>query len=118
MVDADSQDRNLILEALSQIGTRTLKPLNQALAISLQDKNPQVRKNAIRDLTRIYDVMSQISQMLWYVLEDSDSDVKATAKWAIDQLNVQMQMPVRFDNHARSPQGTVSVEQSYAESGE
>lgn len=116
MVDSDSQDHGLILEALSQIGTRSLKPLNQALTISLQDKNPQVRKNAIRDLTRIYDVMSQISQMLCYVLEDSDSEVKETAKWAIDQLNIQM--PHRLDLHARPPQGPVTVEQSYAESGE
>ncbi|MGH2416537.1 MAG: HEAT repeat domain-containing protein, partial [Microcystaceae cyanobacterium] len=45
MIDSDSQERSLILEALSQISTRTLKPMNQALAISLQDKNPQVRKN-------------------------------------------------------------------------
>jgi len=116
MIESDSHDRTLILEALSQVGTRALKPLNQALAISLQDKNPQVRKNAIRDLTRIYDVMSQISEMLNYVLEDADSEVKETAKWAIDQLNIQM--PARPSLHARPPKGSVTVEQTYAESGE
>jgi hypothetical protein len=116
MIETDSQERTLILEALSQISTRTLKPMNQALAISLQDKNPQVRKNAIRDLTRIYDVMSQISQMLAYAIEDSDGEVKETAKWALSQLN--LQMPARIDLTPRVPQGSVTVEQSYSESAE
>lgn len=95
MIDSDSYERSLVLEALSQISTRTLRPMNQALAISLQDKNPQVRKNAIRDLTRIYDVMSQISQMLCHAIDDSDEEVQETAVWALNQLN--MQMPVRPD---------------------
>jgi hypothetical protein len=96
MIDSDSQERSLVLEALSQISIRTLKPMNQALAISLQDKNPQVRKNAIRDLTRIYDLMSQISQMLRHAMDDSDADVQETAKWALSQLNLQM-TPTRLD---------------------
>jgi hypothetical protein len=96
MIDSDSQERSLILEALSQISIRTLKPMNQALALSLQDKNPQVRKNAIRDLTRIYDLMSQISQMLRHAMDDSDAEVQETAKWALNQLNLQM-TPTRLD---------------------
>jgi tetratricopeptide (TPR) repeat protein len=96
MLDSDSQERSLILEALSQISIRTLKPMNQALAISLQDKNPQVRKNAIRDLTRIYDLMSQISQMLRHAMDDSDAEVQETARWALSQLNLQM-TPTRLD---------------------
>ncbi|AFY77299.1 tetratricopeptide repeat protein [Pleurocapsa sp. PCC 7327] len=96
MIDSDSQERSLILEALSQISIRTLKPMNQALALSLQDKNPQVRKNAIRDLTRIYDLMSQISQMLRHAMDDSDVEVQETAKWALNQLNLQM-TPTRLD---------------------
>jgi vesicle coat complex subunit len=116
MIDTDSQERTLILEALSQISTRTLKPMNQALAIALQDKNPQVRKNAIRDLTRMYDIMSQISQMLCHSIDDADSEVKETAKWALNQLN--LQMPIRLDLTSRAPQGSVTVEQSYSESAE
>lgn len=116
MIDTDSQERSLILEALSQISTRTLKPMNQALAISLQDKNPQVRKNAIRDLTRIYDLMSQISQMLCHAIDDGDSEVKETAKWALNQIN--LQMPPRFDMISRPTNPAVTVEQSYSESAE
>ncbi|MEM1392324.1 MAG: peptidoglycan-binding protein [Cyanobacteria bacterium P01_H01_bin.150] len=87
MVDADSQQRSLILAALAEIGTRTLKPMNRALAVSMQDESPDVRKNAIRDLTRVYDVMAQISQMLSMAMEDEDPEVQETAKYAVSQMN-------------------------------
>ncbi|NJM68969.1 MAG: peptidoglycan-binding protein [Scytonema sp. RU_4_4] len=87
MVDADSQQRSLILAALAEISSRTLKPMNRALAISLQDESPQVRQNAIRDLTRVYDMMAQMSQILSHALRDSDADVQATAKYALSQMN-------------------------------
>lgn len=87
LVDSDSKQRSLILSALSEIGTRTLKPMTRALAVSLQDENSEVRKNAIRDLTRVYDMVSQISNLLHKATEDSDQDVQETAKWALGQLN-------------------------------
>jgi len=95
MVDGDSYERSLTLEALAQICTRSLRPMNQALAISLQDKNPQVRKNAIRDLTRLYEIMTQISQLICHALDDSDEEVQETARWAIKQLN--LQLPPRLE---------------------
>ncbi|MEH2172180.1 peptidoglycan-binding protein [Nostoc sp.] len=87
IIDADSQERSLILAALSEIGIRTLKPMNRALAISIQDESPQVRQNAIRDLTRVYDMMGQMSQMLHHALQDPDADVQATARYALTQMN-------------------------------
>ncbi|WP_318780298.1 peptidoglycan-binding protein [Atlanticothrix silvestris] len=87
MIDADSQERSLILAALAEINVRILKPLNRALAISMQDESPQVRQNAIRDLTRVYDVMSQMNQMLSHALEDPDAEVQSTAKYALTQMN-------------------------------
>lgn len=87
MLDSDSRQRSLILGALSEIGGRTLKPMSRALAISLQDDNAEVRKNAIRDLTRIYDVVGQISQLLRHALDDSDTEVRDTAQWALGQLS-------------------------------
>ncbi|MBD0267892.1 MAG: peptidoglycan-binding protein [Cyanobacteria bacterium Co-bin8] len=86
MIDADSKERSLILAALSEIGVRTLKPMNQALALSLQDENPEVRKNAIRDLMRVYDLVGQLSQMLGRAAQDHDSEVQETAQWALSQL--------------------------------
>ncbi|NJN20889.1 MAG: HEAT repeat domain-containing protein [Leptolyngbya sp. RL_3_1] len=87
MLDADSKERSLILAALAEISTQTLKPMNRALALSLQDENPEVRKNAIRDLTRIYDLMGQAGTLLSHAASDSDPEVRQTASWAMDQLN-------------------------------
>ncbi|MCM2407242.1 HEAT repeat domain-containing protein [Anabaena sp. CCAP 1446/1C] len=87
MIDADSQQYGLILSALAEIGSRTLKPLNRALVISLQNESPQVRKNAIRDLLRIYDMMGQMSQVLCHALEDPDPEVQATARYAFTKIN-------------------------------
>ncbi|CCQ59034.1 Putative peptidoglycan-binding domain-containing protein [Crocosphaera watsonii WH 0005] len=112
-IDTDSQERSLILEALSQISTRTLKPMNHALTLSLQDKNPQVRKNAIRDLTRIHDLMSQIYQLLCHSIEDSDREVQETAKWAINQLNTQI--PPRLDMVTGENPPEVTVEEPYSD---
>ena len=90
MVKVDSQERSLILEAMTQIASRTLKPMNKALSLSLEDDNSQVRQNAIRDLTRVYELMSQVTQRLAVAVDDSDEEVQETAKWALKQLN---QMP-------------------------
>ncbi len=87
MVTADSKEKSLVLAALSEIGQRSLKPMNRALAIALQDENPEVRKNAIRDITRVYELVIQISQMLGHATEDEDPEVRQTATWALDQLN-------------------------------
>ncbi|MDF5712129.1 MAG: peptidoglycan-binding protein [Nostoc sp. S4] len=87
IIDADSQESSLILAALTEIGARTLKPMNRALAMSMQDESPQVRQNAIRDLTRVYDMMSQMSQILSHALEDPDAEVQATARYALSQMN-------------------------------
>lgn len=87
LVDSDSKQHSLILSALSEIGVRTLKPMTRALAISLQDENAEVRKNAIRDLTRMYDGVAQLSHLLHNAMEDSDPDVRDTAGWAMGQLN-------------------------------
>ena len=85
--DSDSKEQSLILATLSEIGTRTLKPMNNALAMSLQNDNAEVRKNAIRDLTRIYELVIQISNILQQAEYDPDPEVEKTAKWALEQLN-------------------------------
>nr|WP_313951756.1 HEAT repeat domain-containing protein [Nostoc sp. FACHB-110] len=106
LIDADSQQRSLILAALSEISTRALKPINRALAISLQDESPQVRQNAIRDLTRVYDTMAQMSQILSHALEDPDTEVQATAKYALTQMRKMRGLPMPpnlpEDNHQDS----------------
>lgn len=87
MSKADSQETSIILEALTQIATRTLKPLNRAMNMALENDNAEVRKNAIRDLTRIYEVISGVSQQLSLATEDIDPEVQKTAQWALGQLH-------------------------------
>lgn len=85
--NSDSKQYSLILASLSEIGIRTLKPMNNAWSISLQNENPEVRKNAIRDLTRVYELVNQISYLLHRATDDPDPEVQETARWAINQLN-------------------------------
>ncbi len=87
LIDSDSKQQSLILGTLSEIGTKTLKPMSRALAISLQNDNAEVRKNAIRDLTRIYELIIQITNLLQQAEYDPDPEVEKTAKWALEQLN-------------------------------
>jgi HEAT repeats len=87
MMDSDSSQRSLILSAISEIGIKTLKPVSRALMLSLQDSSSDVRKNGIRDVTRIYDVVGQISQLLQHAASDPDQEVQETASWALTQLN-------------------------------
>lgn len=97
IIESDSQQCGLILEALSQISTRTLKPVNRALAMSLQDDNPEVRKNAIRDLTKVYDMVNQVNQLLQLACDDSDPEVQETARWAAEKLGKLRIMPGSMD---------------------
>lgn len=110
MINADSKEQSLILAALAEIGTRTLKPMNRALAISLQDENPEVRKNAIRDLTRIYDLMGQVGHVLGHATRDSDPEVRKTASWALGQLN-RMRLVGQENGASMLQSGQSSLEQ-------
>ena len=87
LTDSDSKQQSLILATLSEIGTKTLKPMNRALAMSIQNDNAEVRKNAIRDLTRIYELVIQTTSLLQQAEYDPDPEVEKTAKWALEQLN-------------------------------
>ncbi len=87
LLTADSQEKSLILAALTEISSRGLKPLHQALALALQDPSPEVRKNAIRDLSRLYDNLIQLSHLITHATEDPHPDVQDAAQWALEQMN-------------------------------
>jgi HEAT repeats len=87
MKDSDSGQRSLILAAVAEIGTKILKPVNRALLLSLQDRSSDVRKNGIRDVTRIYDSVGQVSQLLQHAASDPNQEVQETALWALTQLD-------------------------------
>ncbi|MBW4587054.1 peptidoglycan-binding protein [Aetokthonos hydrillicola Thurmond2011] len=112
MINVDSQQRSLILAALAEIGTRTLKPMNHALAMSLQDESAQVRQNAIRDLTRVYDSMAQMSQMLSHAVQDPDAQVQATARYALSQMNRIRSLNTQEVRHEREQGAGISEQGS------
>ncbi|MBS0017233.1 MAG: HEAT repeat domain-containing protein [Arthrospira sp. SH-MAG29] len=91
---SDSKQRSKILAALAEISTRCIKPMSRALVFALQDENPEVRQNAIRDLTRIYDLMYQTSQILQRAMDDPEPDVRETAQWAADKLSRMRPLPI------------------------
>ena len=94
MINANSYERTLILEALSQINSQILKPMNQALLISLQDDNPQVRKNALRDITKMYDLMSQIYPLINHTAQnDPDEEVREIANWSLQKFSFRNNSP-------------------------
>lgn len=105
MINSDSKQVSLILGALSEIGTRTLKPINRALALSLQDRNPDVRKNAIRDLIRIYDLINQVTLSLNHAVNDPDPEVQETARWALSHLS-QLGLSSGYQVPSALPHGT------------
>ena len=90
MIEADTQERGLILEAMQEITSSILKPMNQALILSLRDENSQVKQTAIRDLTRMYEVMSHVTERLSHNINGSEKKLPETAQWALKQLK---QMP-------------------------
>ena len=96
----DSLDKSLILDAITKIADRSFKPLNNALVSSLDDESSEVRKNAIRDLTTLYESVSQITKRLNQMMEDSDQEVQQTAKWALKQFNQVSLPPINHDSPA------------------
>ncbi|PSR12827.1 hypothetical protein C8255_26060 [filamentous cyanobacterium CCP3] len=109
LLEADSQEKSLILAALAEISSRSLKPMHRALALGLQDPSPEVRKNAIRDLSRVHDTVVQLSHMLAHATQDPDPGVQETAQWALSQLN---RIPAASYAEAHPPEPTV-LESSY-----
>lgn len=109
LVEADSQQRSLILAALSEIGVRSLNPLNRALLLSIQDDSADVRKNAIRDLSRLCDWAVQLSQLMQYATSDPDPEVRETAQWALSQLNrLRSAGPEERSSHSSEPLSSTS----------
>jgi tetratricopeptide (TPR) repeat protein len=96
----DSLDKSLILDAITKIAERSFKPLNNALVSSLNDQSSEVRKNAIRDLTILYESVSQITKRLNQMMEDSDQEVQQTAKWALKQFNQVSLPPINHDSRS------------------
>ncbi len=87
MSQADSLDQSLISRAITQITKRSFKPVNDQLFSLLEDKNPEVRKIAIRDLTVLGKFTSAIATRLEQMQSDPDIEVRVAAIKAIKELD-------------------------------
>lgn len=86
LLNGDSKQRSLAIAALSAIGSRVLEPTLEAMSLALRDSNPDVRTNAIRDLSQVYEQVTRLSQMMGMAARDSDRQVQETAAWALGKL--------------------------------
>jgi len=86
LLNGDSKQRSLSIAALTSIGSRVLEPTLEAMALALRDPNPEVRTNAIRDLTQVYEQVTRLSQMMGMAARDPDQQVQQTASWALGKL--------------------------------
>ncbi len=86
LLNGDSKQRSLAIASLSAIGARVLEPTLEAMTLALRDHNPEVRTNAIRDLTQIYEQVARLSQMMGLAARDADQQVQQTASWALGKL--------------------------------
>ncbi len=87
MSQADSLDRSLISRTITQITNRSFKSINERLFSLLEDKNPEVRKIAIRDLTTLGKFTSAIATRLEQMQSDPDNEVKVAAIKALEELD-------------------------------
>jgi|GEM_PF-2574261 len=87
MPEVDSLEKGLILDAINQIASRSFDSINHARLTSLKDDNTEVRKNAIQDLTSLYQSMSFVTIQLSKMVNNSNLEVQQTAKWALEKFN-------------------------------
>ncbi len=80
-------DKSLILKAMTQITNRHFQPINDELFALLKDQNPEIRTNAIRDLTVLYKFVVPVTKQLAQMQQDSDRRVRYAATQALQQLN-------------------------------
>ena len=67
MMKSGTEERALILEALSQISGRTLRPMHQALSLSLNDPKAQVSasyRSMVNNLNYLHNLVGRMNQML------------------------------------------------------
>ena len=81
-------DRSLGLKAIANITERSFKPINDHLFSTLDNPNPEIKKNAIRDITTLYEFVAPLTKQLALMQLDRDIQVQQTAKLAIKQLNL------------------------------
>jgi|GEM_PF-6480784 len=104
MPQVTEPDKSLIIEAVNRVAHRSFKPIDEQLFTNLQDLDPVVRLNAVRDLKNLYQFVAPAITKLSQMQSDVDYQVRQSAVQALVQLNANP-LPT-FTNSAKA-----SVEQ-------
>ena len=83
-----SLDKSLISNAITQIVHRSFQPIEHRLFANLEHPDPQVRKNAIHDLSDIYLFIAPVTKQLVRMQLDEDPEVSQAAVRALHQLSL------------------------------
>ena len=83
-----SLDKSLISNAITQIVHRSFQPIEHRLFANLEHQDPQVRKNAIHDLSDIYLFIAPVTKQLARMQFDEDPEVSQAAVRALHQLSL------------------------------
>ena len=87
MPEVESLEKSLILDSITQIANHSIKTINNVLLTSLEDESIEVRKNAIKDLIYLYQSLSSAVIRISQMTENSNMEVRNTAKWALEQFD-------------------------------
>ena len=85
---ANDPDRGMILEAVKQITRRNFQPVDRQLFTDLQDRNPEVRLNALRNLKNLYQFVAPALSKIAQMQSDPDYEVRQTAIQALQQFSI------------------------------
>ncbi|MEM6614056.1 MAG: hypothetical protein AAF652_17715, partial [Cyanobacteria bacterium P01_C01_bin.72] len=87
MSQVGATDKSLIVDAVTQIARRSFQPLNDQLFVDLEQQDPEVRVNGIRDLKRLYQFIAPVVTKIAQMQSDPDYEVRQAAIQALHQLN-------------------------------
>ena len=87
MPEADSLDKSMIVSAITQIIHRNFESIHDVLFASLENADPEVRNDAIRDIAALHEPTSAVNQRLSVMLKDADGEVRKTARWALNRID-------------------------------
>lgn len=85
---ANELDKELIIEALKQVSSRSFQTVDCLLFAGLQDRSAEVRLNALRDLRNLYQFVAPAIAKIAQMQSDSDYEIRQTATQALQQFSI------------------------------
>ena len=87
MPDVESLEKSLISDSITQIVNRSFATVDNVLLTLLENESIEVRKSATEDLIYFYQSLSSAVIHLSKMTENSNAEVRNTARWALKRLD-------------------------------